>query len=139
VVSLEEPLEVVHGQPCLTLVIVCDSRGAPHTRAARLSIVAVIMVGHGHGSLEALLMPLFAALDALPAAVDGNVGWCSLTTAWGHLPSSLGLAEHDPLIAGGVLGGDVAWLLKHAPKKVAKLALERALCMALGRHARAPW
>jgi hypothetical protein len=135
---LDEPLEVVRGQPCLTLVAVCDSRGAPHARVACLSIVGVIVVSHGHGSLEALLMPLFATHDALPTAVDGDVRRCSLGAAWGCLPASLGLAEHDTLIAGGVLGCDVVWLLKRATEKVAKLALERAPCTVLGRRAHAP-
>jgi hypothetical protein len=54
---------------------------SPHTRATRLPVVDVAVVGRGQGPLKALLAPLFAALDALPTAVGGDIGWCSLTTA----------------------------------------------------------
>jgi hypothetical protein len=73
-----------------------------HPGAARLPVIAVITVGHGHGFLRALLAPLFAALIA----------------ACGRLPASLGRAKHDRLIVGGMLGGNAAWLLKCVPKKV---------------------
>jgi hypothetical protein len=71
---LVEPLEVVHWRPCLTLVAAYNGRDAPHAGAAHL---LVIVVGHGCGPLKMLLVPLFAALDALHATVDGDIGLCS--------------------------------------------------------------
>jgi hypothetical protein len=78
---LEEPLEVVRGWPRLMLVTACGGWDAPHARATRLPVVAIIMVSCGHGPLKALLAPLLATIDALPAAVDGDVAQRSLTTA----------------------------------------------------------
>jgi hypothetical protein len=121
---LEEPLEVVRGRPRLMLVTMSSAQDMPHTRAASLPIIAIIMVSRGHGPLKALLAPLFAALDALPASVDGDIGQCSLTATQGHLPASLGMAKHDRLIAGGVLGGDAAQHVESVPTKVAMLTLE---------------
>jgi hypothetical protein len=51
-----------------------------------------------------------------------------------HLPTSLGGAKHDCLIVCGVLGGDIARLLKRVPEEVAMSALPRALCAALRRR-----
>jgi hypothetical protein len=81
--------------------------------------------------LRELLAPLFAALDAHLSAVDGDVGQCLLPGARGHLPASVGWAKHDRLVAGGVRGGDAAWLLKCVYEKVIVLTLERAKCAAL--------
>jgi hypothetical protein len=120
---LEDPLEVVYGRLHLMLVAVCDSRDAPHIRATHLPIIAIIMVGCGHSPLKALLVPHFATLDTLPAAVDGDVGRRSLTAAQGRLPASLSQAKHDHLVAGGVLDGYAALHLECVPKKVAMLAL----------------
>jgi hypothetical protein len=72
----------------------------PHTGASRLPVVAVIVVGHGCGPWKALLVPLFATMDALPAAVDGDIRRHSLAATRGHLPASLGRPKHDHLIAG---------------------------------------
>jgi hypothetical protein len=38
--------------------------------------------------------------------------------------TSLGMAKHDRLIAGGVLGGDAAQHVESVPTKVAMLTLE---------------
>jgi hypothetical protein len=114
---LEKPLEVVRGQPRLMLVAACSGWDACHARATRLPS---IVVGN---PLKALLAPLFDALDGLPAIVDGNIGWCSLTTAQGRLPASLGPVKHNHLVA----GGDVVRCLKCVPAKVSMLTLERPL------------
>jgi hypothetical protein len=53
-----------------------------------------------------------------------NVGQRLLAAAQGQLPASLGLAKHDRLVDDGVLRGDVTWLLKCVPKKVAMLPCE---------------
>jgi hypothetical protein len=50
--------------------------------------------------------------------MGGNVGRRLRVTARGHLPTSLGRAKHDCLVASGALGGDSAWLIEHAPKEV---------------------
>jgi hypothetical protein len=88
--------------------------------------------------LKALLVSLFAALDALPTAMDGDVGRRSLTTTQGHLPTSFGQSKCDHLVADGVLGGDAARCLECVPIKVAMLALEQTPCTALRLHAHAP-
>jgi hypothetical protein len=85
---LEEPLEVVRWQPCLTLVDVHGDRDASHTGAACLPIIVIIMVGRG--LLRVLAAPLFATLDALLSTVDDNIEWCLRATTRGHLPASLG-------------------------------------------------
>jgi hypothetical protein len=87
--------------------------------------------------LKALLAPLFAAFDALLGAVGSDVRWHHPTTARGHLSTSLGRVEHDCLIAGGALGGDVALLLKHVPEEVSMFALSWALRAVLRQCARA--
>jgi hypothetical protein len=75
-------------------------------------VIAIIVVDRGRGPLMVLLAPLFAALNTLPAAVDGDVGQCSLSTAQGHLPTSLGWAKHHYLIAGGMSCGTSNVFLK---------------------------
>jgi hypothetical protein len=100
--------------------------------------VVVIVVSCGHGPLKELLVPLFVALDAIPATEDGDVGRRSLPAAQGRLPIYLGQVYYDCLIAGGVLGGDTARCLDYVPAKVAMLTLEQAPCAALGLHAHAP-
>jgi hypothetical protein len=59
---LEEPLEVVRRRPHLTLVVVHGGRDAPHTGATRLPVVAIVVVGRGHGPLMELLAPLLPPL-----------------------------------------------------------------------------
>jgi hypothetical protein len=92
----------------------------------------------GRGPLMTLLTPLFATLDVLPTTVRGDVRWCSLTVARGHLHASLGRVRNDCLIASGVLGGDAALRLKCFPEKEAMLTLVRAPCMVLGLCAHTP-
>jgi hypothetical protein len=118
---LEEALEVVRKQPCLPLIVVRGGQDASHTGASRLPIVAVIVVSHGH--LRPLLAPLFAALNTLLSAVDGNIERRLLVTAQGRLPASLGWVKHNCLMASGVWGGDTMWLPECVPKKVAMLNL----------------
>jgi hypothetical protein len=120
---LPEPLEVVCGRPRLTIVVTCGDQGAPHVRATHIPILSIVVTSHCHGPLKALLAPLFATLDALPAAVGGDIGRRSLATAQGHLPASLGSTRHDCIIASGMLGGD---------------ALVQAPCTVLGMLTRAP-
>jgi hypothetical protein len=134
---LEEPLEVVCGWSRLTLVAVCGGRDVPHARATCLPIIAVIVVSRGHGPSKALLAPLFATLDALRAAVDGDVRRRSLIAARVRLSSSPGWVKHDRLIASGVLGGAATCCLECVHAKVAMLTLERAPRAALGLHAHA--
>jgi hypothetical protein len=88
--------------------------------------------------LEGDACTYFATLDALPTAVDGDIGRCSLATTRGHLPASQGRAKHNYLVAGGVLGGDVAQCLECVPAKVVMLTLEWALCAALRLRTCAP-
>jgi hypothetical protein len=102
---LEKPFEVLGRGPHLTLVAMCGGQGAPHTRAACLTIVAN---SHGCGLLMALFVPLSTAFDALLGAMGGDVEWRPPVTAQGCLLASLGRAKLDHLIAGGALGGDVA-------------------------------
>jgi hypothetical protein len=83
---LKEALEVVCGPPRLTLVAACTGWDAPHAGATRLPGVVKIMVGHGRGTLKALLMPLFAALDDLLVTMDGVIEQRSLVAARGRLP-----------------------------------------------------
>jgi hypothetical protein len=52
--------------------------------------------------------PLVAAFNAHLGAVSGNIGWRLLVIAPVRLPAHLCWAEHDRLIAGGVLGGNDA-------------------------------
>jgi hypothetical protein len=70
--------------------------------------------------------------------MDGDVEQCSLVATQGRLPASLGLAKHDQVIAGGVLGGDVVRCLECVPVKVAMLTLEQAPCATLRLHAHVP-
>jgi hypothetical protein len=67
--------------------------------------------------------------------VSGDVGWRLLVTAQGHLPTHLCRAEYDRLMAGGVLGGDDARLLKHAFEEVTLFALLRALLVSTRQRA----
>jgi hypothetical protein len=135
---LEQPIEVVCGWPRLMLVTVCGSQVVPHAGATRLPVIVVIVVSCGRGPLKALHAPLFATLDALSTAMDGNVRRRSLAAARGHLPASLSWVKHDRLVASPVLGGDAVRHLECVPAKVAMLAPERALCAALGLRAYAP-
>jgi hypothetical protein len=93
------------------LVVICGSRDAPHASAVCLPIVTVIVVGRGCGPLRMLLEPLLAALHTLLGDVDGNVKWHPFAVAWDHLPASLGGMMFGRLVAGGIPGGEVAWLL----------------------------
>jgi hypothetical protein len=72
--ALEEPLEVVHGWPCLMPVAPCGGRDATHTGATHLLDIAVIIVGHGCAPLKVLLVPLLATLDVLLATMDHDIG-----------------------------------------------------------------
>jgi hypothetical protein len=101
----------------------------PHARAAYLPVVVVIVVSRYQGPLKVVLAPLLAAHDALPHTVDGNVRRWLLAAAWGHLLASLGKAEFGRLIAGGEMGGDVAWLLDGLPKNVVVFTLVWVLCV----------
>jgi hypothetical protein len=105
-------LEVVHRRPRLTLVTVHGGRDAPHTGAARLFVIDVVMVGRGRGPLRVLLVPLFTALDALLSSMDDDVRRRLLATALGHLHALLSRTKLGHLVAGGVLGGDAARLLE---------------------------
>jgi hypothetical protein len=89
----------------------------------------------GHGPLRALLAPLFATLDAHLSAMNDDVGRGLLAAAWGRLPATLGRAKHNHLIAGHMLGGDVAWILEYVPEKVTILAQARDPHMALRQRA----
>jgi hypothetical protein len=73
---------------CLTVVVVRGSRDAPHARAIRLPIVAIVIVGHGHSPLRTLIVPPLATRDALPGASNGDIRQHLPAAAWGHLPAS---------------------------------------------------
>jgi hypothetical protein len=88
-------------------------------------------------SLEGAACLSFAASDALLGAVGDDAGRCLPITAWGHLPTSLGGAKHDSVVAGGALGGAAAQLLERVPEEVAMSALPWALPTALGQGAHA--
>jgi hypothetical protein len=77
---VEKPFEVVHRQPCLTLVVASGGQGVPHAGATRLTI------GHGRGPLKALFAPLFVAFAALLGAIGDDVRRHVLVAARGHLP-----------------------------------------------------
>jgi hypothetical protein len=100
--SFEEPHEVVHKRPHLTLVATFGNCDAPNVGATCLPL----LVGHGHGPSKALLVPFLATYDALLSTLDGDVGCSLLAAAAGHLPASLGRTKFSHLIAGGVLGGN---------------------------------
>jgi hypothetical protein len=68
---LEEPLEVVCGQPCLVLVAAYGRHDNHHAEAAHLLAVAIIVVGRNCDCLKMLLARLFATLHGV---VDGDVG-----------------------------------------------------------------
>jgi hypothetical protein len=89
-------------------------------RAAYLPVVAIVVLGHSCGPLRVLLSPLLAALLGV---VDGNVGRCLLAAAWGHLPASLGRTMFSHHIAGGILGGDAAWILDDVPESIVVFSL----------------
>jgi hypothetical protein len=65
------------------------------------------------------------------SAMGSNVGRRLPIAARGCLPTSLGRAKYDRLVAGGALDGDVTWLLERVPEEVAMSALSRALCSVL--------
>jgi hypothetical protein len=113
---------------CKTLVIVCGSRDAPHVGAACLPVVVVLMVDRGRGPLRTLLVPLLATLGAM----DGDVGWHLLATAWGCLPATQDRMKFGRLIAGGVLGGDVVLLLSGVPENVIVCTLSWVPCATFG-------
>jgi hypothetical protein len=48
------------------------SRDAHHARAARLLVVATIVVSRGFGLLKTLLAPLPATLGTFPDVLDGD-------------------------------------------------------------------
>jgi hypothetical protein len=52
------------------------------------SVVAIVIVDRGHSPLRMLLVSLLATLNALPGALDGEVGWCLPAAAWCRLPAS---------------------------------------------------
>jgi hypothetical protein len=92
---------VVHGWSCLTLVAACNNRGACHAGAARLIVDAAVIISRSSGLLTALLVPLLAALGALPDILDGNVKRLFPAAAWGQV--KLGCLATD-----GVLGDNIA-------------------------------
>jgi hypothetical protein len=102
----EEPHEVVHKRPHLTLVATFSNHDAPSVGATYLHLVTIILVDRGHGPSKALLSPFLATHDALLSTVDGDVGWRLLAAASGRLPASLGRTKFGRLIAAGVLGGN---------------------------------
>jgi hypothetical protein len=132
---LKEPIEVICRWPYRVLVTVHGGRDASHIGASHLQVAAVITAGRGRGPLRALLAPLIAPLDALQGTVSSDIRHLLLVTARGHLPTCRCGVEHDHLVAGVLLGGDVARLLERAYKEVALSALPRALLVASGRRA----
>jgi hypothetical protein len=80
-------------------------------------------------------VPLGVALNAHLGAVSGDVRWHLLVAARGRLPAHLCGAEHDRLVAGGVLGGDVVQLLERASEEVVVFTLPLALLTATGQCA----
>jgi hypothetical protein len=71
--------------------------------------------------------------------MDGNIGQHPPAVAWGRLPAFLGGMKFDCLVVVGVRCGHAAQLLGGVSKNVAMFIQARALHMALGPHARAPW
>jgi hypothetical protein len=114
---LKESLDVVCRRPHLTLVAMRSSHNTPHIRVDCLLVIAVIMVGRGHGPL-----------GALPGAVDDDDGQHLLTAAWGRLPASLGRKKFNRLIADGILGGNIALLLGGVPENIDVCALAWVPC-----------
>jgi hypothetical protein len=94
------------------------------------------MVSRGRGPLRALLAPLPTSLDAILGALHGDFIWHLLATAWGHHPTSLGLAKHDHLMACGAVGGDVTRLLYRVPEKFNVPAPEQNSWAALKQRTR---
>jgi hypothetical protein len=112
-------------------------REASHFGTARFPVAAIIVAGpitagRGHGPWRALPAPVVVAFDALFGTMSGDVGRCLPVTAQGHLPAQLYGAEHDRLVAGGVLGGDAVRLLERAFEEVTLSALPWALLAATG-------
>jgi hypothetical protein len=102
-------------------------RDAPHTRATRLLVMAIIATGCGHSPFKALFAPLVATVYTLLGTVSSDVRRCLLVTAQCDLPASLCKAKYGRFIAVGVLGGDATRLLKHAFEEVVMSALSWAL------------
>jgi hypothetical protein len=132
---ITEPLEVIRRWPHRALVTTCGGQDASHAGAASFPVMAIVTASHGCGPLRALHALLVATLDALLGAVSGDIGWHLIITTRGHLPACLCGAEHDCLIASGVLGGNAVWLLEHAYEDVALSALPWALLTVSERHA----
>jgi hypothetical protein len=83
--------------------------------------VAIVVAGHGHGPLKALLAPLIFNFDALLGTVSGDVGRCLPVAARRHLTTSPCWVKHDRLIASGALGGvTLPWDLCVAPRWCAR-------------------
>jgi hypothetical protein len=78
---LKESLQVVGWRPRLMLVIVHGSHDVQHACAARLPIVAIILVGRGRSPLRTLLVPPLASLSALLGALEDKI---RLPRCWWH-------------------------------------------------------
>jgi hypothetical protein len=124
---LEEPLGVVYRRSCLELVAVCGSCSVPHVEPACFLTIVALVASRGHSPLRTLLAPLLATFDALLGVMGGNVGQDLLAATWGHLPAVWGQTKFNRLIAGGVVGGDVAKLLSGVPKSVVRCLEGRRL------------
>jgi hypothetical protein len=119
---IESP-EVVSRWPHLTLVAMRGRCNMPYAGAACLPIAAIIMVGCGRGPLKMLLVHLLASLGTIFGAVDDSVVRCLISTAWVHLPTSMGRMKCGRLVAGGVQIGDVVQFLGGVPKIIAVFVL----------------
>jgi hypothetical protein len=82
-----------------------------------------------------MLAPLVIASDTVLGVASNILRWYFLVTTWGHLPACLCRVVCGHLVVGGMLGGDVTWVLERAPKEVALAALPRALPIATGHPA----
>jgi hypothetical protein len=92
---------VICGRPRLSLAIAYGGRGVNHIRAARLLVVAAIVVDRGCSLQMVLFVPLLAALGALLGILNDDVGRCFPIAAWG-------LVKLGHLVVDGLLGSDTA-------------------------------
>jgi hypothetical protein len=133
--GLGRPLEVVCRRSYQVPIAASGGRDASHAGTACFLVAAIIVAGRGHDPWRTLPVLLVVAFDACLGAMSNDVEWCLPVTAQGHLPTRLYGVGHDRLVAGGVLGGDVMWLLERSSEEVAMSALPWALPMATGQRA----
>jgi hypothetical protein len=108
----KELLEVVCGQPHLTLAITCGT--VAHTTPKLLACLLLPLSSPAAvATYKTLLVPLPSTIGTLPSVLDGDIRqrFPAIASSWVKL---------GPLIVGSVLGGDAAQLLYGVPNGVGR-------------------